>query len=164
MATTIKSTSLDFEAIKNNLKTFLAAKDEFADYNFEASGLSNILDVLAYNTHYNGLIANFALNESFLGTAQLRSSIVSLAEGVGYIPDSKTSSVGIVRLSTSLAGVANRPSKIQLASGIKFNATVDDITYVFQTQESISADDDGQGFYEFTVVVHHLAERQGIGR
>ena len=101
MATTIKSTSLDFEAIKNNLKTFLAAKDEFADYNFEASGLSNILDVLAYNTHYNGLIANFALNESFLGTAQLRSSIVSLAEGVGYIPDSKTSSVGIVRLSTS---------------------------------------------------------------
>ena len=149
MATTIKSTSLDFEAIKNNLKTFLAAKDEFADYNFEASGLSNILDVLAYNTHYNGLIANFALNESFLGTAQLRSSIVSLAEGVGYIPDSKTSSVGIVRLSTSLAGVANRPSKIQLASGIKFNATVDDITYVFQTQESISADDDGQGFYEF---------------
>ena len=149
MATTIKSTSLDFDAIKNNLKTFLAAKDEFADYNFEASGLSNILDVLAYNTHYNGLIANFALNESFLGTAQLRSSIVSLAEGVGYIPDSKTSSVGIVRLSTSLAGVANRPSKIQLASGIKFNATVDDITYVFQTQESISADDDGQGFYEF---------------
>ena len=95
------------------------------------------------------MIANFALNESFLGTVQLRSSIVSLAEGVGYIPDSKTSSVGIVRLSTSLAGVANRPSKIQLASGIKFNATVDDITYVFQTQESISADDDGQGFYEF---------------
>ena len=98
--------------------------------------------------HYNGLIANFALNESFLGTAQLRSSIVSLAEGVGYIPDSKTSSVGIVRLSLS-TGAANRPSKIQLASGIKFNATVDDITYVFQTQESISADDDGQGFYEF---------------
>ena len=91
--TTIKSTSLDFDAIKNNLKTFLANKEEFSDYNFEASGLSNILDVLAYNTHFNGLTANFALNESFLGTGQLRSSIVSLAEGIGYIPDSKTSSV-----------------------------------------------------------------------
>ena len=56
MATTIKSTALDFTAIKNNLKTFLADKDEFADYNFEASGLSNILDVLAYNTHYNASI------------------------------------------------------------------------------------------------------------
>ena len=92
MATTIKSTALSFDAIKNNLKTFLADKPEFADYNFEASGLSNILDVLAYNTHYNALTANFALNESFLGTAQLRSSLVSLAEGIGYIPDSKTAS------------------------------------------------------------------------
>ena len=80
--TTVKSTALDFDSIKNNLKTFLANKDEFKDYNFEASGLSNILDVLAYNTHFNGLIANFALNESFISTAQLRSSIVSLAEGI----------------------------------------------------------------------------------
>ena len=85
MATTIQSTALDFNSIKNNLKTFLSAQDEFADYNFEASGLSNILDVLAYNTHYNALIANFALNESFLGTAQLRSSVVSLATAIGYV-------------------------------------------------------------------------------
>ena len=67
------------------------------------SGLSNILDVLAYNTHYNGLIANFALNESYLGS-QLRSSIVSLAEGIGYIPDSMNSSQGIINMSISLAG------------------------------------------------------------
>jgi len=74
MATTIKSTELDFETIKNNLKVFLAKTPEFKDYNFEASGLSALLDVLAYNTHYNSLLANFALNESFLSTAQLRSS------------------------------------------------------------------------------------------
>ena len=70
MATTIQSTALDFTAIKNNLKTSLTQSTEFSDYNFEASGLSNILDVLATNTHFNGLIANFALNESYLGTAQ----------------------------------------------------------------------------------------------
>lgn len=69
MATTIKSTALDFQAIKNNLKIYLEQQQEFKDYNFEASGLSNILDVLAYNTHMNALTANFALNESFLGTA-----------------------------------------------------------------------------------------------
>jgi len=147
--TTIKSTALDFDAIKNNLKTFLANKDEFADYNFEASGLSNILDVLAYNTHFNGLIANFALNESFISTAQLRSSIVSLAEGIGYVPDSKTSAVSTVKLSTSLAGVAGRPSQIQIPSGFKFTSTVDEIDYVFQTQENITGTDDGNGFYEF---------------
>jgi hypothetical protein len=65
MATTIKSSALDFNNIKSNLKDYLANKDEFKDYNFEASGLSNILDVLAYNTHLNALIANFALNESY---------------------------------------------------------------------------------------------------
>ena len=149
MATTIKSTSLDFDAIKNNLKTHLAAQDEFSDYNFEASGLSNILDVLAYNTHYNGLIANFALNESFLGTAQIRSSVISLAEGIGYIPDSKTSSQGVLRLSLNLADVASRPDTIQLNDGVKFNATVDETDYVFQTTEDITATDDGDGFYEF---------------
>ena len=149
MATTIKSTALDFTAIKNNLKTFLADKPEFADYNFEASGLSNILDVLAYNTHYNALTANFALNESFLGTAQLRSSLVSLAEGIGYIPDSKTSSKAIVNLSMNLSGVSGRPAIIQIPTGFKFNATVDDTDYVFQTQVDLTATDDGAGVYEF---------------
>lgn len=149
MSTTIKSTALDFDAIKNNLKTFLANKDEFADYNFEASGLSNILDVLAYNTHYNALIANFALNESFLGTAQLRSSLVSLSEGIGYVPDSKTAAQGTVNMSINLSSVTPRPSQIQIPSGFKFNSTVDEETYVFQTTETLTATDNGEGSYVF---------------
>lgn len=149
MATTVKSTNLDFISIKNNLKTFFAQQDEFADYNFEASGLSNILDVLAYNTHYNGLIANFALNESFLGTAQLRSSLVSLAEGIGYIPKSRTSSRAVVSFSIDLTGVSNRPTTVSLASGVKFNSSIDDITYTFQTRETVTAVDDGSGIYQF---------------
>src|SRR5210317_1377501 len=108
MATTVKSTGLDFESIKGNLKTFLAASDEFTDYNFEASGLSNILDVLAYNTHYNALIANYALNESFIGTAQLRSSLVSLSESIGYVPGSRVTSKAKVQLTTSI-GTGNEP-------------------------------------------------------
>lgn len=149
MATTIQSTSLDFDAIKNNLKTYLAQQEEFADYNFEASGLSNILDVLAYNTHYNGLTANFALNESFLGTAQLRSSLVSLSEGIGYIPDSMTSSQAIINLTLNLSGVSGAPTTIQLPAGYKFNATVDEQEFVFQTQEDLTADDNGDGLYIF---------------
>ena len=148
--TTIKSTALDFTAIKNNLKVFLSQQDEFTDYNFEASGLSSVLDVLAYNTHYNGLIANFALNESYLGTAQLRSSLVSLAEGIGYIPDSMNASQGIVNLSLNLESLTNRPTVVTLASGVKFDAIVDGTSYVFQTQEEISARDNGSGSYSFT--------------
>ena len=152
--TTIKSTALDFTAIKNNLKVFLSQQDEFTDYNFEASGLSSVLDVLAYNTHYNGLIANFALNESYLGTAQLRSSLVSLAEGIGYIPDSMNASQGIVNLSLNLESLTNRPTTVSLASGVKFNAVVDGTTYVFQTQEEITATDDGAGSYASVSYTH----------
>lgn len=149
MATTIKSTNLDFTSIKSNLKTFLAQQDEFADYNFEASGLSNILDVLAYNTHYNGLIANFALNESFLGTAQLRSSLVSLAEGIGYIPKSKSASRATINFSVNLTSLAERPTTISLAPGVVFESSIDDVTYTFQTRETVEAFDDGSGIYQF---------------
>lgn len=149
MATTITSTSLDFDTIKNNLKTSLQNSGEFNDYNFEASGLSSILDVLAYNTHYNGLIANFALNESFLSTAQLRSSVLSLAEGIGYVPSSRTSPQALVNLSLNLSGVSGRPSTVQINDGFKFNSSVDDLNYVFQTREDLTATDDGNGIYSF---------------
>jgi len=149
MATTIKSTALDFSNIKSNLKTFLENSTEFADYNFEASGLSNILDVLAYNTHINALTANFALNESFLGTAQLRSSVVSLATGIGYVPDTKTSAKATVGVTLNLSGVSGRPSTVDLPRYHRFSATVDDVAYVFQTTEVHTAEDDGNGSYVF---------------
>ena len=94
----IKSTDLDFDQIKASLKTYFEAQTEFADYDFEASGLSNFLDVLAYNTHMNGLIANMAVNESFLKSAQLRASVTSHAESLGYYPRSKTAATANVRL------------------------------------------------------------------
>jgi hypothetical protein len=148
MATTIKSTALDFNNIKNNLKSYLANQDEFSDYNFEGAALSNILDVLAYNTHINGLIANFALNESYLSTAQLRSSAVSLSEGIGYVPDTKTSSQAKIRIYFTNTETT-RSKKINLPAYTKFTSEVDNVTYTFSTIETIEAEDDGTGFYEF---------------
>lgn len=148
MATTIKSSALDFNNIKSNLKDYLANKDEFKDYNFEASGLSNILDVLAYNTHLNALIANFALNESYLPTAQLRSSVVSLSEGIGYVPDTDTAAQAKVRLTFNTTA-AGREQTVSLPAYTQFTSNVDDVAYTFQTVESFTATDDGTGFYEF---------------
>ena len=78
---------LDFENIKGSLKRFLANQNEFKDYDFEGSSLSILLDLLAYNTHYLAYNANFVANEMFLDTAQLRSSVASLAKLVGYTPN-----------------------------------------------------------------------------
>lgn len=149
MATTVTSTQLDFNNIKNSLKNYLAAKSEFSDYNFEASGLSNILDVLAYNTHYNALTANFALNEAFLNTAQLRSSIISHAATLGYETRSRTAASADISISLDLAGVAGRPSVITLPSGFEFTAKVNEQTFTFQTQQNYLATDDGTGKYDF---------------
>jgi len=145
---TIQSTDLDFNNIKNNLKSYLQSQSEFADYDFEASGLSNILDVLAYNTHINGLIANFATNESFLNTAQLRSSVVSHAEVLGYFPRSKTAARATVNLNLTVTD-AGRPSSITLPAYTTFTTSIEDVTYTFQTLEDYIATDDGSGNYSF---------------
>lgn len=148
-ATVIKSSDLDFENIKQSLKNYFKQQSQFADYDFEASGLNNILDVLAYNTHVNGLTANFAINESFLNTAQLRSSVVSHAETLGYEVRSMTTAKAIVNLSVNLAGVSGRPPQIQLPSGWTFTSSIDNVSYTFRTLETYFARDDGTGNYEF---------------
>ena len=84
-------TELDFTSIKNNLKTFLKNQDEFADYNFEASGISTLIDLLAYNTHYNAVLAHMVSNEAFLDSAVRRNSVVSIAKTMGYTPRSARS-------------------------------------------------------------------------
>jgi hypothetical protein len=149
MATTVKSTDLDFQNIKAGLKNYLKAQTEFADYDFEASGLNNILDVLAYNTHVNGLTANFALNEAFLPTAQLRSSVVSHAETLGYQVRSRTTAVALVGLTVNLSGVPGRPAQIQLPNGWQFNTSIDGTSYTFRTLETYFARDNGSGLYQF---------------
>jgi hypothetical protein len=149
MATTIKSVDLDFDNIKNRLKEYLETQTEFSDYDFDASGLSNILDVLAYNTHINALTANFSINESFLSSAQLRSSVVSHAETLGYDVRSSRSAVAYLNLSLNLSGVVGRPPSIELANGTTFTSSINGTSYTFRTMETFTAKDNGSGLYEF---------------
>ena len=96
MATKLQVTELDFDLIKDNLKTYMKNQNEFTDYNFEGSGMSQIIDLLAYNTHYLAMNANFAMNEAFLDSATLRSSVVSHAKKLGYTPRSARAPVAYV--------------------------------------------------------------------
>ena len=150
MSTTIKSTDLDFQQIKENLKTFLKESGEFNDYDFEGSALSSILDVLAYNTHINALTTNFALNESFLVTAQLRPSVVSLSESLGYVPDSKSSAEASVNLTLNLAGVSGLNEVYTLQPGeLVLRGSKDNVDYTFTNRESLTANAQGTGVYTF---------------
>ena len=132
MATKLQVTELDFDDIKTNLKTYMKNQTEFTDYDFEGSGLSTIIDLLAYNTHYLAMNANMAVNEAFLDTATLRSSVVSHAKTLGYTPRYARTAVAYVDVSlNSFTG-----SSATIAKGTKFTTQIDGSTYGFVVNEA----------------------------
>jgi hypothetical protein len=150
MPTTIKSTELDFFEIKDTLKAFMRQQKEFEDYDFEGSALSNVLDVLAHNTHINAMVANFALNESYLTTAQLRNSVVTLAESLGYVPTSMNSAQSTITLTVNLAGVAGLDQSYSLLPGeLSLRGAIDGLEFNFTNRETITANANGTGVYTF---------------
>ena len=122
----LEVTEFDFDDVKDNLKTFLSAQTEFTDYDFEGSGMSALLDVLAYNTHYLGFNANMLANEMFLDSASLRSSIVSHAKTLGYVPTSARASKATVDVTLN-----TNDTSAKMPAGTVFSTTVDDVSYQF---------------------------------
>ena len=125
-------TELDFDNIKDNLKTFLSQQDQLTDYDFEGSTMSVLLDVLAYNTHYNAVYANVLANEMFLDSADLRNSIVSHAKHVGYTPRSATSPVAFLNVVVNNA----TGSTLTAARGTTFTTSVDGTSYNYVVKDA----------------------------
>ena len=128
----LQVTELDFDDIKNNLKTYLKGQSEFSDYNFEGSGLSVLIDTLAYNTHYLGMNANMLSNEMFLDTATLRSSVVSHAKKLNYTPRSARAAEAFVNVQVNNSNL----SSVTIDKGTKFTTTINNNTYGFVVNES----------------------------
>ena len=146
----IQVSELDFDQIKSNLKTYLRGQPEFTDYDFEGSGLSVLLDVLAYNTHYNALYQNFTVNEMFLDSAGKRNSVVSRAKELGYTPYSATCSEAIIDL--TITNPTLFPESLTLPKNASFTTTVDGVTYTFYTTDAITIPyDAGYKFSDVTI-------------
>ena len=125
MATNLKVTELDFADIKENLKNFLKQQSEFNDYDFDGSGMSVLLDVLAYNTHYNAMNAHFALNEAFLDSAQIRGNVVTRAKLLGYVPRSILSPRAKVTITVDVSGESGTiPTTLTLPRGTKLKTLI----------------------------------------
>ena len=126
-------TSLDFDTLKQNLKTFLASQSTFKDYNFEGSNINVLLDVLAYNTYLNSFYLNMIGSESFMDTAQMRSSVVSRAKELNYTPRSARSSAGTVNITFETTGIQNT---FEIPKGTMFVGTNANGNFVFTTDKS----------------------------
>jgi hypothetical protein len=127
---------LDFDTIKASLRDYMRSQTVFKDYDFEGSGLAILLDVLAYNTHYNAFYMNMIANEMFLDSANLRSSVVSLAKHLNYTPRSVTAAQA--RVSITIAPNDNAAAAV-IEKNTSFSANVDGNTYSFVTDRAYGA-------------------------
>ena len=146
-------TELDFLSIKENLKSYLSNTSEFGDFDYEGAGINVLLDLLAYNTHYTAVYANMVAAESFIDSAVMRRSLVSLGKNLGYVPNSMTASTAIVNL--TLGTTSGVPDSIP--TGTKFFASKDGENFTFSTIESYKINKDSTPYK-----VSNLSIRQGV--
>jgi hypothetical protein len=148
MVDRLRVTELDFDTIKNNLKAFLKQQNEFTDYDFEGSGLNILLDILAYNTHYNAYYLNMVANEAFLDTALLRDSVVSHAKTLGYTPHSRRSPRAIINFTVQSS--SNAETSLTIPKGYSFLSNqIDGKSYKFVTlDENFATKANGNFYFE----------------
>ena len=134
-ASKLRVSELDFDQIKNNFKSFLSEQEVFRDYNLDGSNISMLLDILAYNTHYNAFYLNMVANEMFIDSATTRNAMISLSKLLGYTPKSRTGAKANVNISIT---PNDSPANITIAKNTKFNSAIDGINYSFVADQSYS--------------------------
>ena len=130
--------NLDFADIKTALKDYMRAETDFTDYDFEGSVLSQLIDVLSYNTYYTAFNTNMVVNELFLDSSTLRDNVVALAKQIGYTPKSKTSPTAVVELDLLFSGTA--PAAVVFKAGSGFITNYDNSLYQFVVSEDHRAE------------------------
>ena len=143
-----KFTNLDFDQIREQIKSYLRANSNFTDFDFEGSNFSVLIDTLAYNTYISAFNSNLVVNESFLDSATLRENVVSLARNIGYVPRSKTAARASIKF--QVATTTSSPT-LTLQPGIVCVGTEDDTDFVFSISESITTTVNN-GFAQFGTI------------
>jgi hypothetical protein len=155
----ISASELDFDQLKSNLIAYMKATDTtFSDYNYEGSAMNTIIDVLSYVTHVNSMNANFALNETFLDTSQLRSSVVSHAKLLGYTPRSISPSVAYIDMTMAKGNATplwnhdgtNTALPLTMARGTAFNTTIDGVNYPMFASDTTTINYDATNGWKFS--------------
>lgn len=150
-----RKVELDFDGIKSNIINYYKTQTEFKDYNYTGANLQVLINNLAYNTHYMGLYASLSVNERFLDSAVSRSSVVSSAKMLGYVPHSRTSSKVYVNIDVS--SYNNPPNSLTLPRLTNFTSLIPDVngnTLSFVNLDSHVAIRSGSSFSFVGIPIH----------
>jgi len=140
----LQLTSIDFDGIKSDLKTFLSNQTDLGDYNYESSTMQILLNLLAYNTYKNAFYLNMVGNEMFLDSAQVRNNVVSRAKMLGYTPRSSQGSTATIKLTVT---PDDAPNNITIPALTQFVSTIDGIQYVYVNPEARVINANSSGAY-----------------
>ena len=111
--------SLDFNDIKENLKSFLSNPDNQLDVDFDGSIANTVVDLLSYNTLYYAFYSNMLMNESFLDSAQRVESLISLSKPLGYVVNHRNASTATLTLNNTSVNNATLVPYVTSVSGVK---------------------------------------------
>ena len=141
-------TNLDFADLRAQIKDYLRVNSDFADFDFEGSNFSTLIDLLAYNTYITAYNTNMAVNECFLDSATLRENVVSLARNIGYVPRSSRSAMATINFSVDMFDNDTRLVTLkagQVALGNQVGGS-----YIFSIPDDFVAttDDNNIAFFE----------------
>lgn len=128
-------TSLDFDTLKQNFKTYLSSQSVFQDYNFDASNISVLLDVMSYNSYLNSFYLNMVASEMFLDSAQKYDSVVSHAKELNYIPKSYSSAEAELSFTITTTGIQ---SPLYIKKGSMFSGVNSNGSFTFTTDSEQS--------------------------
>lgn len=129
--------NLDFDQVKESIKSYLRANSNFTDYDFEGSNLSILIDILAYNTFINSYNTNMVANEAFLQTSSLRDNVISHAENIGYVPRSSRGSRSKVSFNISFSNESTA-STVTLKKGPVAVSNIVNSNYPFSIVEDVT--------------------------
>jgi hypothetical protein len=124
---------LDFQKIKQEMKTFMQGQDTLKDIDFEGSVVNVIMNLLANNTQYMAYYLHMMASEKFIATAQKRENVVGSANNVGYVPFSRKSSTAY--LSFNIFPDDGYELNITIPKNFKFTTSIDGTTYTFLTTQ-----------------------------
>lgn len=129
----LQLSSIDFDTLKQNFKTYLSSQSTFKDYDFEGSNINVLLDVMSYNSFLNAFYLNMVASEMFLDSAQKYDSIVSHAKELNYTPRSAKSAAANISFTVSTSGIT---SPLNIPKGTRFSGDNANGNFVFTTKEN----------------------------
>lgn len=141
--------SLDVRAFEYLIKQRMKADPTFKDYDFEGSGLSAIVRLLASDANAVGFMNNMLYGEGHLHSAQQRSNAGLAASFLSYTPDNYRAATIYADITVTPYDASTAPDEIVMDRRAMFVGAKDGKSYNFTVVEPVSAQL-VDGSYKFT--------------